>query len=146
MNTLITNKVKRNMRLVSVKLLIVRTILCSNLSQVHNNNYNNNYRSLFLSVYNLFAIHTCSLFFAHDYSLLYWNYYSYRWKEHPLDYLFPQSSRSDHLENFEQKKLYFRSQFSQYHITLYVTMLLIMSRNLSLHAAYRPKVFPKIGS
>ena len=36
----------------------------------------------------------------------------------------------DLLENFQVKNLYFQSQFSQYHITLYGTMLLIIKRGL----------------
>ena len=37
---------------------------------VYNNNYNNNYSYVItFSAYNLFASHTCTLFFSHDYSL-----------------------------------------------------------------------------
>ena len=63
--SLIATKVETNMCLVSLKLFIVRTILCATIQTY--TTYTTiittiTIRSLFLSAYNLFASHTCSLY------------------------------------------------------------------------------------
>ena len=65
MSSLIANKVKSNMSLDSVKLFVFCTITV----QTYITYTTITIRTLFLSAYNLFASHTCTLFFSHDYSL-----------------------------------------------------------------------------
>ena len=69
MSSLFANKLKTNICFVSVILLVVLTILCATVQTCATIITRITIRSLFLSAYNLFASHCCSLFFSHDYSL-----------------------------------------------------------------------------
>ena len=72
MNALIANNIKTNMCLITIKLFIVRTILCYTVSNLYNNNYlfdilfclqpfpTQQYLLIFFSAYNLFLLNnTC---------------------------------------------------------------------------------------
>ena len=75
MSSLIANKVETNMCLVSIKLFIVRTILCATV-QTYTTYTTITTCLLFFSAYNLFASNTYSLFFSHNYSLFFSHPYS----------------------------------------------------------------------
>ena len=63
------------MCLISIKLFIVRTILCATV-QTYTTFTTITTRLLFYSAYNLFASNTYSLFFSHNYSLFFSHPYS----------------------------------------------------------------------
>ena len=67
MSSLTANKLKTNMWLISVKLFIVRIILCATV-QTYYTYTTITTRSLFLSAYNLFASNNYPLFLSHNYS------------------------------------------------------------------------------
>ena len=69
MSSLIANQVKPNKCLVSVKLFIVRTILCATV-QTYSTYTTITTPSLFISAYNVFVSYICLLFFSHNCSLL----------------------------------------------------------------------------
>ena len=80
-------------------------------------------------------------------------------KEHSLDYylhmvcmvyyfLYVPNIATALLKNFQAKTLYFQSQFSQFDITLYVIILLIILRRLGTfrwvwYDTHRPNIYPK---